>query len=91
MKKIFLMLCLVLGASPFAMAQQQEGKPLSAMTTLSDADALYVFGGADQAPASARLSTQEMENTRGGATCRTYVDAVTGEEYEVCRPPYTKQ
>ncbi len=25
-----------------------------------------------------------------GSTCRTYIDEVTGQEYEVCRPPFTK-
>ena len=87
MKKIFLMVCLVLGASPLAVAQEQDRTALP-LTALSSAEASYVFGDVAQAPAAAQLSTQEMENTHGGSHCRTYVSKTTGNEWEVCRPPY---
>lgn len=88
MKKIFLMVCLVLGASPVAIAQEQDGKALSPLTALSSAEARYVFGDAGQTPATPQLSMQEMENTHGGSHCRAYVSKATGQQYEICRPPY---
>lgn len=58
----------------------------------TDRKCKYHFGK-DQVPADIKIirDTRIRIISYVGSNCNTYVDEVTGEEYEVCRPPYSKR